>query len=53
MQDLPAYDVKHSQRAAPNTPAPVERFTCPLIPTLWQPSRADDTVGRCNSVLRG
>src|SRR5262247_4026586 len=53
MQDLPAYDVKHSQRATPNTPAPVEWFPCPLIPTPCQPSQCDDTVGRCISVLRG
>jgi len=33
MQDLPACDVKHAQRATPNTPAPVEWFPCPLIPT--------------------
>ena len=52
-QDLPACDVKHSQRATPNTPAPVEWFLCPLIPTPCQPSRCDDTVGRCRSVLRG
>lgn len=31
-QDLPAYDVKHSQRATPNTPAPEAWFACPLNP---------------------
>src|SRR5215831_7657711 len=52
-QDLPAYDVKHSQRAAPHTPAPEERFVCPFIPAPCQPSQCDDTVGRCSAVLRG
>ena len=49
-QDLPAYDVKHSQRATPNTPAPGEWFACPVILTPSQPSRADETVGKCGFV---
>jgi len=49
-QDLPAWNVQQSRRAAPNTPAPEAWFPCPLIPTPYQPSRADDTVGRCRSV---
>ena len=53
IQGLPAWDVEHSQRATPNTPAPVAWFLCPLIPTPCQPSQCDDTVGRCLSVYRG
>src|SRR5437016_12820441 len=53
MQDLPACDVKHAQRATPNTPALVEWFLCPFIPTPCQLSRCVETVGKARLVYWG